>query len=198
MRQHARRRVCAGLLETTVSRNNLKRAVEGKGDLFTIKHLNLTPCTHWPQCDSKLCFCSVWHSQTLVRRAERVRHIGESCKLARPKFDMACGIHIDNSMTWHATYHMACCMHNTYRFGLCADRPARPASGRRPTSRALHMCARGMACCMCITHTMENGACMPNTGHGNCRRPSASFPGYRRFQRFLGNEAERPDACHAA
>ena len=74
---------------------------------------------------------------------------------------------VENSMPWHAG-KTACT--NTYRCGVCAAGQASslPGSRRISASRALHVRAHTMACCMHIAHDMSNAAHMLSMHHGIC------------------------------
>ena len=106
---------------------------------------------------------------------------------------------------WHEYqqgWRMACrkdCMQKEKNVPVCAtEHSARPASGWRPVLRALHMCARGIACCMCIAYVMRNDACTINMRRDNCQGPQASLSENGRSRRFSGHEAESPRACYDA
>ena len=87
----------------------------------------------------------------------------------------------------------ACCVHLCRRAGCC-----QAGLGAGTVSFALEMRARGMICCMSITHGISNDACMPNSGNGNCRRVCASPYEDRRNRRFSKCKAQRSDALHDA
>ena len=86
-----------------------------------------------------------------------------------------------------------------YRFGTCAAEQASARPGSRPisVSRALHVHARGMSCCMHIENSIKNDACTLRMRHRNCRGLCASLSENRRKRRFLGSEAQSPSPAHA-
>ena len=84
----------------------------------------------------------------------------------------------------------ACCVHLCRRAGCC-----QAGLGDGTVSFALEMRARGMICCMSITHVISNDACMPNSGNGNCRGVCASPSEDRRNLWFSKYKAQRSDAC---
>ena len=109
---------------------------------------------------------------------------------------MACCMNVSNNIPCHEkksacisthAVHMCTC---TFRAGCC-----QAGLGDGTVSFALEMRARGMICCMSITHVISNDACMPNSGNGNCRGVCASPSEDRRNRRFSKCKAQRSDAC---
>ena len=79
---------------------------------------------------------------------------------------------VEKSMPWHGG-KTACT--NTYRCGVCAAGQASslPGSRRISASRALHVRARSMPCCVGIAHGMKNAARMLSMHRGvrRCSQP---------------------------
>ena len=92
---------------------------------------------------------------------------------------MPCGMYIQNGIQWHAA-QTACIKAYQFRLRTAGQSAARPGSERRPTSRVLHMCARGMACCMHVDHDTRKDTCTINMCQGDCRGLCASLSENRR------------------
>ena len=148
------------------------------------KQLNLSLCTVRLQCDTNLYVRRTWQSRTLVQRVECAgSEIRSRAPVSRTK---ACHAACTFRMVSDGMQRR---LHAHGRTGSASVRPSRPLPGRaqggdRP-SRALHVHARGMACCMHIGHAMNNDACMIKMPHGNYRRPQVSLSENRRNRRFL-------------
>ena len=108
---------------------------------------------------------------------------------------MACGIHMENSITWHA--EKAACQ-IIHRSRLCAAEQAdtRPDSGQRPAARTLHMRARGMAFCKRIRNGMMKNTHMTRMRLSDCRGSPASLSEDCRNRQSSESEAESPGACN--
>ena len=107
---------------------------------------------------------------TLVRRTSGAMGASVrsqvSCAPATQECCMACGMHIRNNIAWHAG-KIACTQHAPICFcaagqASCAARPEAISASRAP-----HVRAQGMSCCMGIATGMKNDASMLRMRHGH-------------------------------